>query len=469
MASLSPNSILSSLISTGSDATLNLFTVEIPIFDSMEGVFFRIQNFKSPKRNSSVLSYNYRNLQVSQVAPSTDISRTVEFNIRLDSNYELLYLLRDYQCTDNLGNFTTTDKCIQEVTVTTYSSQLNSQGNYTPVYQWKLYNCYIVSISEISYGYDASNTTNVTVTMVFGDFTEGAPVNVEDQQGDNSSYYENQRVAQKRSMDAFIAKKGIYEPYAPNFEEVKKANENKKAMDEFVVNKKFKKNDSNVGKNGPYKAYAPNFEDAKKDKSYEVKALARKGLIAENFDPNATKLGISKTKDLTSVNDLLESGKGFSNMKSKSSYSPSLTPKVDVTAKSANAIKEGKFGKMNTDLNGPVSNINDLVPEKKTVTPIKTDSLDKLYQSGRTIREELSIWTTRKKNELDAALAVSKKSEKSTAENPLNTWIEEHTKKKTTFFVPNTTKYSIESNIPEGLSVPSTTTPLIQTKSDKKN
>ena len=207
MASLSPNSVLSSLISTGSDATLNLFTVEIPIFDTMEGVFFRIQNFRSPKRNSSTVNYNYRNLQVTQVAPSTDISRTVDFNIRLDSNYELLYLLRKYQCTDNLGNFTKTDKCIQEVTVTAYSSQLNSNGNYTPVYQWKLKNCYIVSISEISYGYDSSNTTNVTVNMVYGDFTEGEPVNVEEQQGDNSSYYENQKAANKNVLDKTSFKK----------------------------------------------------------------------------------------------------------------------------------------------------------------------------------------------------------------------------------------------------------------------
>ena len=178
MASLSPNSVLSSLISTGSDATLNLFTVEIPIFDTMKGVFFRIQNFRSPKRNSSTVNYNYRNLQVTQVAPSTDISRTVDFNIRLDSNYELLYLLRKYQCTDNLGNFTKTGKCIDVVTVTAYSSQLTSNGNYTPVYQWKLKDCYIVSISEISYGYDSSNTTNVTVTMVYGDFIEGEPKDV---------------------------------------------------------------------------------------------------------------------------------------------------------------------------------------------------------------------------------------------------------------------------------------------------
>jgi len=185
MAIVKSNTFLDTLIQTGPDASLNLFSVSFkPIDDTLYNsqLSCRTTTFVTPKRNVVTTDILYQNIKIQKVASGSEIDKTVNFNIRLDDNYELLSYLRSKQCINGLGEFV--EDVDKRFTITVdalkpYGSLLSNE-QYTSIYRWKFYDCYITTVGDISFGYENSGAPNVVVSFVYSYFEESPYSNEEE-------------------------------------------------------------------------------------------------------------------------------------------------------------------------------------------------------------------------------------------------------------------------------------------------
>lgn len=184
MAIVKSKTFLETLIQTGPDASLNLFSVNFKPHGETEyqrKLSCRVTTFPTPKMDSTTVDIPYQNIKIQKPAPGTDISKTISFEVRVDQNYELLSYLRSKQCIDSIGAYNLDEDNSFEITVDALKpySGLMSNEQYTSIYRWKFYDSYIMSVGSMSFGYENANAASVVVTFVYKYFDESPYKNEE--------------------------------------------------------------------------------------------------------------------------------------------------------------------------------------------------------------------------------------------------------------------------------------------------
>lgn len=172
---LNTSDFLQQLIGTGPDASLNLFKINIVPLNNedlkkFESLSFRTTQFITPKKDSVVAQIPYQNTTITIPTSGTQIDRSMTIPMRVDAKMSVMSLLRKYQLIkDTLGNYERDENKKLTLSVISMDSTFEVSG----VYKWTFYNCYITSVSQLTYDYNSSNTGNVNVTFIYSYFDEG--------------------------------------------------------------------------------------------------------------------------------------------------------------------------------------------------------------------------------------------------------------------------------------------------------
>ena len=173
---LNTKDLLSNLIQTGADASLNLFKISFSLLDEkLPGISVRTTTFVSPTRDSGSVQVPFQNTSIDIPSSGATINKQITFQTRLDANYEILKTLRKYQLIDNYGRYIINDsKKIPLITVEAYKPQ---DGDLlVPVYEWKFHNNYILKVTPLSYSSDATSAATVNITFVWGTYEETSDI-----------------------------------------------------------------------------------------------------------------------------------------------------------------------------------------------------------------------------------------------------------------------------------------------------
>ena len=79
-----------------------------------------------------------------------------------------LTLLRKYQLISNLGNYERDENKKLKVIVTSMDTSFDEKG----IYKWTFHDCYILSVSQMTFDYDSPNTAKLNVTFNYSYFDE---------------------------------------------------------------------------------------------------------------------------------------------------------------------------------------------------------------------------------------------------------------------------------------------------------
>ena len=177
MSVLSSNRFLQNLIQTGPDASLNLFAVNFKKFgesDYDSKLSLRVKNFPTPKRDVGTVDLPYQNTVIKQIAPSTNIDRTIQFDVRIDEQYKVLSALRNMQVINKFGAYDIDERFSYTITVDAlrpYQS-LTTTEQYITTYRWVFYEAYITSIGSMTFNYESASVGSVPVEFVYKYFEE---------------------------------------------------------------------------------------------------------------------------------------------------------------------------------------------------------------------------------------------------------------------------------------------------------
>lgn len=188
---LKTKSFITTLINSGADANLNLFTATFRPLGlkakgtEVENAFScRITNVSNLlQRNNTTVDIPYQNVTIPKVSSGSSIPKTLSFQIRLDDKYYVLDNLRQLQCIDTFGNVTIDDtkkiniiiEALKPPTISSEYSRINESNGletfYTQ-YKWIFKSCYIISVSPLNYDYGSSSTGTVTVSFIWKEYEE---------------------------------------------------------------------------------------------------------------------------------------------------------------------------------------------------------------------------------------------------------------------------------------------------------
>lgn len=178
MSILRSKDFLSSLIKTGSDASLNLFVVSFrPYRSDLYSSLLSLRTTEAPTivtRNNTTTTIPFQNVDISLLSAGSSITKTQTFGIRIDSKYKVLDTLRLYQCIDSNGNFLKNENKSLEITVDALSpvNRMYSYSEYETVYRWVFNDCYITELSPLSFNYESPTFASVNATFVWGTYSE---------------------------------------------------------------------------------------------------------------------------------------------------------------------------------------------------------------------------------------------------------------------------------------------------------
>lgn len=205
------NQTLANLIDSGADAQPNLF--EVTIFAGHEGtefsglealdiqknLTFRINNFNAPAKQLQSQDLSYQTAVYKKIMPGSALTRQLDFNIRLDYNYKIYWYLHRIFAGDSFGNFDLNllDKNSQDYVCTIQvkalspkqvklgsiptaaeeeayrTAYITSPAQFDISYSWTFFDCYLIQIPQVAFGYDQSGSVTPTFSFIFGMMTEG--------------------------------------------------------------------------------------------------------------------------------------------------------------------------------------------------------------------------------------------------------------------------------------------------------
>lgn len=183
-----PNNYISSLISAGSDAQVNLYYVEISsrLSDNDDflktGLKVRNKDFSFPGFTHGTYTVNY--MTTSANFPSAQMTGTKEFtlNLRVDANWEVYNFLLQQQARTSAGTLAFATNSVPDATeggmeISVYALDKvledadyldpTDQSGFTLMYKFKY--CWIKSIAPISFSYDGSTPITAQATIAFFD------------------------------------------------------------------------------------------------------------------------------------------------------------------------------------------------------------------------------------------------------------------------------------------------------------
>ena len=185
---LKSSNFIQTLINSGADASLNLFEVtfqpkgtpdgmeEDDITTLKESFSARITQIPNLlQRDNTTSEISYQNISIPILNVGTNITRSLGFSIRIDDSYYIYDRLRKLQSLDIYGNITKDKNKLVDITVTTLKPQATAytENDYYSTYQWKFYDCYITSVSALTFDYSSTSTGSTSVTFIWKYSEEG--------------------------------------------------------------------------------------------------------------------------------------------------------------------------------------------------------------------------------------------------------------------------------------------------------
>lgn len=178
---LDTRNLLSDLIKLGPDAYSNLYKVEM----NMEGssiekdlplISGRTTTFVAPQRDSSSRELPYQNINIQIPTSGTNIPRTLEMTLRIDSGYRVYDSLRQLQLVNNHGFYKKDEsKKIIRMHVVAYEPR---DGVLVPAYEWTFHNLFLIGLTKLNFGYDGSNALTTNLSLIWEKYEEGIPQNI---------------------------------------------------------------------------------------------------------------------------------------------------------------------------------------------------------------------------------------------------------------------------------------------------
>ena len=167
---------LSELINSGADAFSNLFTVTLRSSDNSNLLntvsSTRIEMFTAPEKSVATTTLSYQNTFINITLPSnSSVSKRSTFRFRIDENYDLYNTLKKQIPLENFSNFTI-QNFFEPAELSIIVEAFKSSNTSTPVYRWTFNRCKLVSVSDVSYEYNNTNTISVNVEFIWEDLEE---------------------------------------------------------------------------------------------------------------------------------------------------------------------------------------------------------------------------------------------------------------------------------------------------------
>ena len=187
--SLNSTSFIQTLINSGADASLNLFefTFQPQKGDDLTTVketfscrVTQIANLY--QRDNTTTEIGYQNISIPVINTGTQMMRTLGFNIRIDEDFYVYNKLRQLQSIDNFGNIIFDKNKLVDITVRPLRPATNGTYYYG-TYQWKFHDCYIYSLSALTFEYASATTGNTSANFIWSYCEEG----LIDEEGDYNS------------------------------------------------------------------------------------------------------------------------------------------------------------------------------------------------------------------------------------------------------------------------------------------
>ena len=181
--SLNSADFLTTLINSGADASLNLYTVTFQplkgddITTVKEQFSCRITQLPNLlQRDNTTSEVGYQNVSIPVINTGSSMNRSLGFSIRIDEDYYIWKKLRELQCIDNFGNIVEDNKKKINITLSALKADscAISSDNYYTIYEWKFYDCFITSVSPINYNYDNASTATTSVNFIWRYYEENA-------------------------------------------------------------------------------------------------------------------------------------------------------------------------------------------------------------------------------------------------------------------------------------------------------
>ena len=167
LLSLNPNTLLSSLIGAGDDASPNLYIVNFMFKDSDKNPSVRATRVSVPKKENRSVVVPFQNMEFPILSPGASVDRTVSVDLRMDSLYENLELFESHLCVDDNGYFQRDDNKAFTCIVTAYRG---SSNQFTAVNSYEFSDCFLLSIPSLTYSYESQSAMSVNLTFMFSTY-----------------------------------------------------------------------------------------------------------------------------------------------------------------------------------------------------------------------------------------------------------------------------------------------------------
>ena len=165
------STFLPELINSGADAQRNLYRVTFTSnFDSRSEGFnsqkltVRLENFIIPGVGASTVKLPYQNTFIEKSAPSHDIAKTTQFNIRLDNDYSVYNKLLSMLDVAPNGDYS--DEA-RDWTITVESFKDGSVDELDVAEAWVFYHCRVLKVPNISFDYTGSGAIKLPITISY--------------------------------------------------------------------------------------------------------------------------------------------------------------------------------------------------------------------------------------------------------------------------------------------------------------
>lgn len=173
---MNTSEFLQTLIGTGPDASLNLFKIEISALtpldtadaDKFLKISLRTTQFVTPKRDTATSTIPYKNISLTIPTPGNTIEKSTTIPMRVDSGMNGYNLIRKYQLLNYYGEYEKDTKKKLKISVISFDSNFSDSG----VYKWTFNDCYITSMSPLTYDYSSANVGTTNVSFIYSYFTE---------------------------------------------------------------------------------------------------------------------------------------------------------------------------------------------------------------------------------------------------------------------------------------------------------
>ena len=127
---------------------------------------FRTNYFQIPKRTTTTTTMVYQNVEIPMISSGSDQDKTLNFTLRIDSDYLTINAFEMSLNTGPNGEFDYNSGILWTITVYAYRNKLSSE-KFDVVKSWTFNNCRITNIASYNYDYAKSDVPTTTVSFIW--------------------------------------------------------------------------------------------------------------------------------------------------------------------------------------------------------------------------------------------------------------------------------------------------------------